>query len=89
MLNQEESKKLQNRAHLLTDLRGGSKGKELRRVHAYIPSNLKEKGLEIAPRKFPRKGSEKHKKERTGTTHPNLEEPHRIINTSQRDSYKV
>jgi hypothetical protein len=53
------------------------------------PPNLKEKGLEITPRKSPRKGSENHQKERTGTTHPSLEEPRRIIYTSQRGSYKV
>jgi hypothetical protein len=46
------------------------------------PPNPKEKGLEIAPRKLPRKGSENHEKERTGTTHPSLEEPRRIIYTS-------
>jgi hypothetical protein len=39
------------------------------------PPNPKEKGLEIAPRKSLRKGSENHQKERTGTTHPRLEEP--------------
>jgi hypothetical protein len=53
------------------------------------PPNPKEKGLEIAPRKSPRKGSENHQKERTGTTHPSLKEPHRIIYTSHRGSYKV
>jgi hypothetical protein len=53
------------------------------------PPNPKEKGLEITPRKSPRKGSENHQKERTGRTHPSLEEPRRIIYTSQRGSYKV
>jgi hypothetical protein len=53
------------------------------------PLNPKEKGLEIAPRKSPRKGSENHQKERAGTTHPSLEEPRRIIYTSQKGSYKV
>jgi hypothetical protein len=53
------------------------------------PPNPKEKGLEIAPRKSPRKGSENHQKERAGTTHPSLEEPRRIIYTSQKGSYKV
>jgi hypothetical protein len=32
---------------------------------------------------IPRKGSENQQKERTGTTHPSLEEPRRIIYTSQ------
>jgi hypothetical protein len=53
------------------------------------PPNPKEKGLEIAPRKFPIKGSENHQREQMGTTHPSLEEPHRIIYTSQRGSYKA
>jgi hypothetical protein len=39
------------------------------------PPNNKEKGLEIAPRKSPRKGSENHQKEQTGTTHPRLQQP--------------
>jgi hypothetical protein len=43
------------------------------------PPNPKEKGLEIAPRKSPRKGSENHQKERTGKTHPSPEEPRWII----------
>jgi hypothetical protein len=53
------------------------------------PPNPKEKGLEIAPRKMPRKGFENHPKERTRTTHPTLEEPRKIIYTSKRGSYKV
>jgi hypothetical protein len=53
------------------------------------PPNPKEKGLEITLRKSPRKSSENHQKERMGTTHSSLEEPHRIIHTSQRGSYKV
>jgi hypothetical protein len=68
------------------DLGGQSKGKEPRRVHAYIPAPYpKEKGFEIAPRK----GFENHQKEQTGTIHPSLVEPRRIIYTSQRGSYKV
>jgi hypothetical protein len=54
-----------------------------------VPTNPQENSLEISPRKTPRKGSENHQKERTGTTHPSLEEPRRIIYTSQRGSYKV
>jgi hypothetical protein len=57
--------------------------------YIHLPPNPKEKGLEIAPRKSPRKGSENHQKERMGTTHPCLEEPHRIIYTYQRGSYEV
>jgi hypothetical protein len=49
---------------LLTDLGGESKGKEPQRVQGYIPlPNPQEKGLEISPRKSPRKGSEITKKE--------------------------
>jgi hypothetical protein len=45
-------------------------------MYIHPPPNPKEKGLEIAPRKSPRKGSENHQKERTGTTHPSLEGLH-------------
>jgi hypothetical protein len=58
------------------DLGGESKGKEPQKVYAYIPHQIPKRGLENAPRKSPRKGSENHQKERTGTTHPSLEEPH-------------
>jgi hypothetical protein len=57
------------------DLGGESKGKEPRRVQVYTPSNPKEKGLEITPRKSPRKGSENHQKGETAKTYPSLEEP--------------
>jgi hypothetical protein len=53
------------------------------------PPNPKEKGLELAPRKSRRKGSENHQKEEMGKTHPRLEEPCRIIYTYRRGSYKV
>jgi hypothetical protein len=71
------------------DLGGESKGKEPRRVHAYIPHQIPKRKISIAPRKSPRRGSENHQKERTGRTHPSIEEPRRIIYTSQRGSYKV
>jgi hypothetical protein len=68
----------------------GIKGKRTMKGSCIYPSpNPKEKGLEIAPRKSSRKGSKNHQKERTGTTHPSLEEPCRIIYTYQRGSYKV
>jgi hypothetical protein len=68
----------------------GIKGKRTTKGSSiHHPPNPKEKGLEIAPRKSPRKGYENHQKERTGTTRPSLEEPRRIIYTSQRGSYKV
>jgi hypothetical protein len=37
----------------------------------------------------PRKASENHQKREMGKIHPSLEEPHRIIYTYQRGSYKV
>jgi hypothetical protein len=43
--------------------------------YIHPPPNPKEKGLEITPRKMPRKGTKNHQKERMGTTHPSLEEP--------------
>jgi hypothetical protein len=68
----------------------GIKGKRTTKSSSiHSPTNSKEKGLEITPRKSPRQGSENHQKERTGATHPNLEEPRRINYTSQRRSYKV
>jgi hypothetical protein len=53
------------------------------------PPNPQEQGPENAPRKLPREGSKNHHQEQTGTTQPSLEEPHRIIYTYQRGSYKV
>jgi hypothetical protein len=68
----------------------GIKGKRTTKgSHIHPPPNSQEKGPEIAPRKPPREGSENHQKEQKGTTHPILEEPRRIIYTSQRVSYKV
>jgi hypothetical protein len=68
----------------------GIKGKRTTKgSHIHPPQNPQEKGPENTPRNPPREGSENHHKERTGTPHPNLEEPHRIIYTSQRGSYKV
>jgi hypothetical protein len=54
---------------LLTGLGGESKEKTTKVSSIYPPPNPKEEGSEIAPRKSPRKGSEIHQKERTGTTH--------------------
>jgi hypothetical protein len=68
----------------------GIKGKRTTKgSHIHPPPNHQEKGPENTPRNPPREGSENHHKERTGTPHPNLEEPRRIIYTSQRRSYKV
>jgi hypothetical protein len=49
--------------------------------HEFPPSNLQEKGPENNPKKSPREGSENHHQEQPGKTHPNLEEPRRIIYT--------
>jgi hypothetical protein len=68
----------------------GIKGKRTTKGSSIHPlPNPKEKGLEIAPRKSPRKGSENHRKREIGKTHPSLEEPRQIIYTYQRGSYKV
>jgi hypothetical protein len=72
------------------DLGGESKGKEPRRVHAYIPQqilkkttskSLQENRQEKAP-KITKKG----KPRRTQTS---IEEPRRIIYTYREGSYKV
>jgi hypothetical protein len=47
------------------------------------PTNPKEKFLETAIRKSPRKGSENHQKRKMGETPPSLEEPHRIFYAHQ------
>jgi hypothetical protein len=57
--------------------------------HKFPPSNPQEQGLENNPKKSPREGSENHHQEQPGTTHPNLEEPRRIIYTWHKGSYKV
>jgi hypothetical protein len=49
--------------------------------HKFPPSNPQEKGPENIPKKTPREGSENHHQEQPGKTHPNLEEPRRIIYT--------
>jgi hypothetical protein len=57
--------------------------------HKFPPSNPQEQGSENNPRKSSREGSENHHQEQPGTTHPNLEEPRRIIYTCHKGSYKV
>jgi hypothetical protein len=57
--------------------------------HKFPPSNPQEQGPKNTPRKSPREGSENHHQEQPGTTHPNLEEPRRIIYTCHKGSYKV
>jgi hypothetical protein len=57
--------------------------------HKFPPSNPQEKGPENNPKKSPKEGSENHHQEQPRTTHPNLDEPHRIIYTCNKGSYKV
>jgi hypothetical protein len=68
----------------------GIKGKRTTKGSCiYTPTNPKEKALENALRKSPRKGSEKHLKGKPGRTQTSLEEPRRIIYTYHEGSYKV
>jgi hypothetical protein len=57
--------------------------------HKFPPSNPQEQGPENNPKKSPREGSGNHHQEQPGTTHPNLEEPRRIIYICHKGSYKV
>jgi hypothetical protein len=61
--------------------RGITVQKTTKGSHKFPPSNPQEKGPENNPKKSPREGSENHHQEQTGKTHPNLEEPGRIIYT--------
>jgi hypothetical protein len=82
VLPTQELKKPQNRAPLLTDLGGGTIAKRTTKgSHKFPPSNPQEKGPENNPKKSAREGSENHHQEQPGKTHPNLEEPRRIIYT--------
>jgi hypothetical protein len=49
--------------------------------HKFPPSNPQEKSPENNPKKSPREGSKNHHQEQLGKTHPNLDEPRRIIYT--------
>jgi hypothetical protein len=49
--------------------------------HKFPPSNPQEKGPKNKPKKSPREGAENHHQEQPGKTHPNHEEPRRIIYT--------
>jgi hypothetical protein len=57
--------------------------------HKFPPSNPQEQGSENATRKSPRGSTENHHQEQPETTHPNLQEPRRIIYTCHKGSYKV
>jgi hypothetical protein len=57
--------------------------------HKFPPSNSQEKGPKNNPKKSPREGSENHHQEQPATTHPNLEEPRRIIYICNKGLYKV
>jgi hypothetical protein len=49
--------------------------------HKFPPSNPQRKGPENTAKKSREEGSENHHQEQPGKTHPNLEEPRRIIYT--------
>jgi hypothetical protein len=53
---------------LLTDLGGGSKGKEPQRVQAYIPTKTQRERLQNLSKKITKKGSENHRKGETRKT---------------------
>jgi hypothetical protein len=57
--------------------------------HKLPPSNPQENGSENNPKKSPKESSENHHQEQPGTTHPNLDEPRRIIYTCNKGSYKI
>jgi hypothetical protein len=68
------------------DLGGESKGKEPRRVHAYIPQQIpKRKASKTLQENHQEKALKNTKKE----TQTGLEEPRRIIYTYHEGSYKV
>jgi hypothetical protein len=68
----------------------GIKGKRTTKGSSIYPSlNHQEKGLDIIPRKSPRKGSENHQTGKLGRTQTSLEEPRRIIYTYHERSYMV
>jgi hypothetical protein len=69
--------------------RGITAQRTMKGSHKFPPSNPQEEGPENNPRKTPTKGSENHHQEQPGTTQQGLEEPHRIIYTSHKGSYKV
>jgi hypothetical protein len=57
--------------------------------HIFSPSNPQEQDPKNTPRESTREGSKNHDPEQPRTTHPNLQEPHRIIYTCHKGSYKV
>jgi hypothetical protein len=69
--------------------RGLTSQKTTKGSHKFPPSNPQEQRPENTPRKSPRESFENHHQEQPGATHPNLEQPHRIIYTCHKGSYKV
>jgi hypothetical protein len=69
--------------------RGITAQRTMKGSHKFPLSNPQEQGPENTPRESTREGSENYHKEQSGTTHPNLEEPRRIIYTCHKGSYKV
>jgi hypothetical protein len=69
--------------------RGTTTQRTMKGSYKFPPSNPLEQGPENNPKKSPKEGSENHHQEQPGTTHPNLDEPRRIIYTLNKGSYKV
>jgi hypothetical protein len=69
--------------------RGITSQRTMKGSHKFPLSNPQEKGPKNNPRKLPRKGSENHQHEQSGTTQQGLEEPRRIIYTCHKGLYKV
>jgi hypothetical protein len=70
-----EHRKPKNRAPLLTDLGEETNGKEPQRAHAYIPHQISKREASESLQENPQEKAPKiTKKERTGSTHPSLEE---------------
>jgi hypothetical protein len=57
--------------------------------HKFPPIKSPRERSQNNPKKSPKEGSENHHQEQPGTTHPNLDEPRRIIHTCNKGSYKV
>jgi hypothetical protein len=84
--NSSSNENHQNQVPYLTDLGGESQPKEPRRVPTNYPHQIPKSKV---PRKSLRESTKNHHQEQPRTTHPNLEEPRRIIYTCHKGSYKV
>jgi hypothetical protein len=71
------------------NLGGGSKGKNHEGFMHASPTKSQRERSQNRHKKFAKKSLRKSLKGEIGKTHPTLKEPHRIIYTYQRGSYKV